>query len=134
MTDLLTKVIAERALSSGVELGLGARLELSHNTGVAFSGLAGAPSPLVLAVVVTGIAGLSWAILRGALPGGVAGGLLLGGAFANLVDRVEGGGVTDFIDLGAWPSFNLADAYLTAGVLLLVLRVAREDSDGQASL
>lgn len=127
-TDLATKVVAERTLTPGVDLSLGARLELSHNTGVAFGGFAGAPDAVVLAIVTLGIAGLGWAVLRGSLPGGLAGGLLIGGAVANLADRLEGGGVTDFIDLGVWPSFNLADAYLTVGVLLVVISVARDEA------
>lgn len=124
-TDWITKVVAEQTMPPGVALPLGTRLELSHNTGVAFGGLADAPDLVVLGVVAIGILGLSWAILGGALPGGIPGGLLLGGALANLVDRLEGGGVTDFIDLGAWPSFNLADAYLTVGVVLVLLGAIR---------
>lgn len=92
---------------------------------MAFGGLSGAPNAIVLAVVTLGVAGLGWAILSGALPGGPAGGLLIGGAVANLADRLEGGGVTDFVDVGAWPSFNLADVYLTVGVLLVVVSLAR---------
>jgi hypothetical protein len=37
----------------------------------------------------------------------VALGLVLGGSIANLVDRVRLGRVTDFLDLDAWPAFNL---------------------------
>ncbi|WP_230317076.1 signal peptidase II [Conexibacter sp. W3-3-2] len=124
-TDLSTKVIAERMLSPGVGLPFGARLELSHNTGVAFGGFAGAPNAVVVAVVMLGVAGLAWAILSDTLPGGTSGGMLLGGAVANLADRLEGGGVTDFVDVGAWPSFNLVDVYLTVGVLLMVFSLVR---------
>ena len=42
-------------------------------------------------------------------------GLLLGGASSNLADRVARGGVVDFVALGRWPAFNLADAALVAG-------------------
>lgn len=72
-------------------------------------------------------AGLALAISRGLLGGGASeAGLLLGGAIANLVDRLEDGGVTDFIDLGAWPSFNLADTALTVGIALMLWRTIRE--------
>ena len=47
-------------------------------------------------------------------------GLLLGGAAGNLIDRLDQGYVTDFIDLPAWPSFNLADVCITLGVLSLL--------------
>lgn len=47
-------------------------------------------------------------------------GLLLGGAVGNLVDRVVAGRVTDFIDVGPWPIFNLADSSITVGITLLI--------------
>ncbi len=46
-------------------------------------------------------------------------GLLLGGAVGNLVDRLRLGYVVDFVDLGFWPVFNLADSAVTVGVFLL---------------
>ncbi len=48
-------------------------------------------------------------------------GLILGGASANIVDRVIDGRVTDFIQMGTFPSFNVADSCITAGVALLLL-------------
>ena len=47
-------------------------------------------------------------------------GLLLGGAAGNLIDRLDRGYVTDFIDLPLWPAFNLADMAITFGVLSLL--------------
>ncbi len=47
-------------------------------------------------------------------------GLLLGGTLGNVVDRLVFGHVIDFIDVGFWPSFNIADAANTLGVLLLL--------------
>ena len=46
-------------------------------------------------------------------------GLQLGGAAGNLVDRITMGKVTDFIDVGAWPVFNLADASIVTGIVIL---------------
>lgn len=50
---------------------------------------------------------------------------IIGGAFGNLVDRVRFGAVIDFLDLhigGAhWPAFNVADVFITVGVMLYVL-------------
>ena len=43
-------------------------------------------------------------------------GLQLGGAIGNLVDRVRLGHVVDFIDVGAWPVFNLADSAIVLGL------------------
>ena len=45
--------------------------------------------------------------------------LQLGGAFGNLVDRVRLGFVTDFIDIGPWPVFNIADAAIVSGLFIL---------------
>ena len=47
-------------------------------------------------------------------------GLLLGGAVGNLIDRVIARRVTDFIDVGPWPIFNLADSSITVGITLLI--------------
>ena len=47
-------------------------------------------------------------------------GLLLGGAVGNLLDRLRGDAVTDFIDLPLWPPFNVADMAITFGVLSLL--------------
>lgn len=46
-------------------------------------------------------------------------GLQLGGAVGNLVDRVRLGHVTDFLDLGAWPVFNLADSAIVIGLVIV---------------
>ena len=51
-------------------------------------------------------------------------GLLLGGAVGNLIDRVVAGRVTDFIDVGPWPIFNLADSSITVGITLLIASLA----------
>ncbi|MBN1258108.1 MAG: signal peptidase II [Planctomycetes bacterium] len=48
-------------------------------------------------------------------------GILIGGSIGNLLDRVRTGGVLDFIHLGWWPTFNLADAAIVVGVAILIL-------------
>lgn len=52
-------------------------------------------------------------------------GLILGGTVGNLVDRlnISLGGVTDFIGVGWWPSFNVADSAITVGALLLTFSI-----------
>ena len=47
-------------------------------------------------------------------------GLMLGGAMGNLIDRVRLGHVVDFIDVGAWPVFNLADSSIVVGLIGLM--------------
>jgi signal peptidase II len=48
-------------------------------------------------------------------------GLLLGGAIGNLIDRIWLGKVTDFLDVGPWPIFNLADSAIVVGITVLVV-------------
>ena len=49
------------------------------------------------------------------------------GVVGNLIDRVLRGGVVDFVDLGWWPVFNVADAMIVVGVLILVVRSVIEE-------
>lgn len=50
-------------------------------------------------------------------------GLLLGGACGNLIDRLMYGYVIDFLDFRVWPVFNIADSAITAGSILLVIKL-----------
>lgn len=52
--------------------------------------------------------------------------MLLAGLWGNLIDRGVYGGVTDFIDLGWWPVFNIADAALTTAITLFLLEQIRK--------
>tara|TARA_Y100000994_G_C15513809_1_gene368698 strand:- start:10 stop:504 length:495 start_codon:yes stop_codon:yes gene_type:complete len=45
--------------------------------------------------------------------------LQLSGAFGNIIDRIRLGSVTDFIDVGAWPVFNIADSCISVGMAML---------------
>ena len=47
-------------------------------------------------------------------------GLILGGTIGNLIDRLRFGNVTDFFDFKVWPVFNVADASITVGVVILI--------------
>jgi signal peptidase II len=50
--------------------------------------------------------------------GMIALGLILGGIIGNLIDRLRFGGVTDFISVGWWPAFNIADSALVVGAII----------------
>ncbi len=68
-------------------------------------------------------------------------GLILGGAIGNLWDRFRMGKVVDFIDIGIknlrWYTFNLADAYIVVGIIMLlvaeILRPKPETTEKTAS-
>lgn len=55
-------------------------------------------------------------------------GLIIGGAFGNLVDRLRFGYVVDFVQVGTFPIFNVADAAVSTAVVLLLLWSLREDT------
>jgi signal peptidase II len=127
--DQVAKALIEANLVPGEQVDvlgpLG--LTLSHNQGVAF-GLAGGGGAALIALTVGAVVLLGVLFARN--PGRpwmwVAVGLLAGGAIGNLVDRVRQGAVTDFVSVGAWPAFNLADVAITVGVALLALSYMRE--------
>ena len=126
--DLATKALAEARLDDPVALLAGFELRLGHNSGVAFGFLDNAPwwllSGLALACGTLAVYVFAASGVRGAW---VALGLLLGGAAANLIDRVTDGQVTDFLDPPRWPAFNLADVAITLGVALFVIATFREE-------
>jgi signal peptidase II len=131
--DQLSKSWATRVLSDrDIDIVWTLRLRLVRNTGAAFS-LAGGRGGLVgLVAIVVVIVLIGFGRAVDTRTGAVALGLVLGGAAGNLADRIFregsgflGGGVVDFIDLQWWPIFNVADAAVTIGGLLLVFVVAR---------
>jgi signal peptidase II len=129
LLDQLSKTAVRDSIVPGETRGVlpGVQLVNTRNQGVAFGFLPGrhlAVSVLVgvaLLVLVVYFARhhdkpLIW------LPTG----LLLGGALGNILDRLRAGWVTDFVKLPlGWPPFNLADASITLGVLLLLLVIER---------
>lgn len=64
-------------------------------------------------------------------------GLILGGTLGNFIDRAFIGRVTDFIKVGPWPDFNIADSSLVVGGILLAFNLIRasnkERSDGKSA-
>jgi len=131
LLDWVTKVIAAAALDDGpVAVGSLLTLRLGHNPGVAFGVGDWLPGPVLIAVTAAVTVVLAVVAVRGHLAPWWAAGPVLGGAFANLGDRVVGGTVVDFLDLGWWPSFNLADVFISGGAVLLVLASLRAPADG----
>lgn len=51
---------------------------------------------------------------------------ILGGAIANLIDRYNHGCVIDFINLGFFPVFNLADIFITVGAIMIIIKSSKK--------
>ena len=129
-SDQVTKSWAERALARGPRHVVGpVNLVLTFNRGAAFS-LGSGATPLIEVVAVVLVALVLWQ--SGRLARGGAGwayvtgfGLLSGGALSNLGDRFlrhHHGAVVDFIQLVSWwPVFNVADAALTIGAVVVAV-------------
>jgi signal peptidase II len=122
--DQLTKWLV-RAVEGHlpVELIAGLRIDLTYNSGISFSRFAGAGSAVVLLVAAVAL-GVAIALVLAPPRYRPALGVILGGAVANLIDRVHfDGSVADFIGFYSWPSFNLADAAIVLGTIYLGVQV-----------
>lgn len=133
--DQLTKQLAVSGLDDApIEIVGSVRLALTFNDGAAFS-LGGGRTTWIAALgCVVAVAVLVVGLRSETRPQAVGFGILFGGAAGNLVDRgfragggTLGGHVVDFVDLGWWPVFNLADSALWVGIGLLALVSWRQE-------
>jgi signal peptidase II len=129
--DQTTKHIVGTSLYVGERVAVVGPFSIHHvqNSGIAFGLFASATSVVIVLTVLAVLWMISFFARSGArhpvLPVGL--GLILGGSISNLVDRVRLGHVTDFLDFGPWPAFNLADSFIVAGVAVLVLTLLALD-------
>jgi len=140
--DQATKSWAASALADRPidVIGDGVQFALTRNSGSAFSRFQGVTP--ILAVLAMGIAVVLARTLRRATDPWMVGALalVLGGALGNLIDRLARapgflrGEVIDFVKVGSFPVFNVADSAITIGAVLLVLRSLRDrDRDTDAA-
>jgi signal peptidase II len=100
-----------------------------ENSGIAFGLFSSATAIVTLATAFA----VGWMLVFFARSGArhpvlpAALGLLIGGSVSNLVDRVRYGHVTDFLDFGWWPAFNLADSFIVIGVAILLVALVLAD-------
>lgn len=127
--DQAAKAAIEAHLVPGEDVEVLGPLELtlSHNNGVAF-GLAGGAGLKLVLVTAAALGVVAYLFSRNPRRPWmwVAVGLVAGGALGNLLDRIRHDAVTDFVAVGSWPPFNLADVAITLGVLLFVLIYLRD--------
>jgi signal peptidase II len=129
LLDQFTKAVVRLSLAYGEilkpELWLSqfARIVHLRNSGATngiFQGMTGflIVFPLIVSVVILyyfpRIAHRDWLIR-------LAAGMYMGGALGNLIDRLQQGYVTDFISIGSFPVFNIADASVSLGVATLMI-------------
>ena len=142
VSDQLTKLWVRSALNLGESIPEAGffRIKYLHNTGAAFGlfedttlilaivNLIGAVVILYLIFNISRFPILADRKVQFSLS------LILGGTLGNLMDRLFLGYVTDFIAVGGWPPFNIADSAVVSGSLLLglslILRsLSKEDTD-----
>jgi signal peptidase II len=113
-------------------------LTLTYNKGAAFGILSGIENDTLRYLLLFGstllaLVTIFFFILKEYLDdvlGQLAIGLIIGGAFGNILDRVRLGAVVDFLDFyigtAHWPAFNIADSAICIGVFILVVRKPRK--------
>jgi signal peptidase II len=132
--DYASKLAITETLALGESipvLGQFFRLTYIRNPGAAFGLFPGSRVPFIIISVLAIVVVLAMTLLsRDRKPIRVVPlGLIFGGAFGNLLDRMRSGEVVDFLDVGIgharWPVFNLADSAVTVGVMILALSYLR---------
>ena len=123
VVDQLTKVLILNSLSPGrsEQILPGFSLSLVHNRGVAFGLFPEHGSIVTVATLLCLTTLLTYFLIRYQHPAlWVAVGLVIGGSLGNLVDRARTGAVIDFLKLPIWPTFNVADVAIVAGICFLL--------------
>ncbi|MEU5842749.1 signal peptidase II [Rhodococcus sp. NPDC047139] len=140
VADLVTKVLAVHYIDPADPISIigdTVTLTLVRNPGAAFSMATGMTwlLTLVAVAVVIGVVRIGRTLKSGWWALGLA--LVLGGALGNLTDRIFRspgplqGHVVDFVSVGWWPVFNVADSAIVCGAILLVaLTVFGVEPDG----
>lgn len=136
LIDYITKLLVEQNLPLNHTWeplpGIANIFRITHvsNTGAAF-GLfpSGGNLFLIVAIVVS----IVIIIYNNYLPKNhylyrIALGLQMGGAVGNLLSRLRLGHVTDFLDFGPWPVFNIADTSVVLGVIILAFLMLMEEN------
>ena len=113
----------------GVYLFKYLQFQLQTNSGIAFG--ISLPQALIIALTMIIIIFLFYYLLRNIKREKYLNTFLLGlviiGAISNLIDRIFYKEVVDFIQIGIWPNFNLADAYISIGIVAFLIANIKKD-------
>lgn len=130
LVDQAIKQLVTSVLERGEtrDLVLAIKLVNVRNTGVAFGQLQNGGVLVSVFIALALLALLAYFTRHAGRPlVWLPTGMLLGGALGNIVDRIREGAVVDFVKLPYWPAFNVADAAITLGVVMLLFVVERDD-------
>jgi signal peptidase II len=122
--DQVSKVAVCRRVGRNRSVRVGGHARLHHVVNA--DGLLGVRSPTKGLVFLWGLVVLCGLVVvepDGLIGGGAAAagvGVAIGGATGNLLDRLVRGHVVDFIQIGFWPIFNLADVGIVGGIAVTV--------------
>lgn len=138
LLDQLSKVLFSRILTPNQTIPVIKNLfhfTLVHNTGIAFGMLKGG-FKIILIFTVMGLVLIIYSLRKEFLSGSyslnarrissidkLAFGFIIGGAIANMIDRLRLGYVVDFLDFRIWPVFNLADSCISIGAIILLWKL-----------
>lgn len=128
LIDLLSKFLVVSFLGNDLILIKDIfRLSYAENYGIAFS--VKIPYYLIfimnISIVVAFIIFIKKELKTDLLITQLASSMIIGGGMANLIDRAINGFVIDFISVLSYPTFNIADIFITLGVLFLLVFYAK---------
>lgn len=123
LADQITKLLAVKFLTIPTWFFHNIGFQLSYNEGIAFSlPLGGWPAITTSLLIVIGLLIFARKKLNFQnWPAIISISFIIAGALGNVIDRFRLGAVIDFIRLGWWPTFNLADSFIVLGCLLLII-------------
>ena len=123
LLDREIKIVAQNSWQNGLEIFPYFSLHMAKNTGIAWS----LPIPYwfllplnIVLIVIIPLLACKYLNIKNNLSLLVVS-FIIGGAIGNFYDRLFYGYVIDYISIGSWPVFNLADALLSTGVFLLIV-------------
>ncbi len=132
--DQVTKIIVSRGMElESTRTLIPGLLDLTYirNTGAAWGILSGRQTLLIVTTGIVLVAIMAYVIKKGA---GLtklelaALGLIAGGGLGNLISRIAGSGVVDFLNIHIIPIFNVADIGVTVGCVLIVISLFASDN------
>ena len=134
--DLSTKWWAVRTLPGDArELPGPVDLQLGYNSGTAFGLFSNVPTGIISIAAIAFVMVVINMWRTGRAPT-IPVALIVAGGVANVADRLENGSVVDMLHTGWWPTFNLADIYITIGVatwIIMSIRAFDDTHNGAAS-